>query len=115
MNIEALQTFVNNFTTTVAPVIQDINNLLIKVNYSDLEKTISEIEGSLQSLEEYISDCFDPILNTDAWSSRYQRAFNKHIEEVTLVYLRKIIADCRSYNTYLTKVISKYKKIDTYR
>lgn len=113
--IENMQTFINNMVTTSSQMVDAVNNFIVKVNYVELENTIKEIENLLSGLEDYSSTCFESVLSTDAWSSKYQQIFNKHIESETLVRLRKIINDCRTYNNYLTKVISKYKKIDTYR
>lgn len=91
-------------------------NKVVKVNYTELESIASNTLLTNESLEPYIDQLFSEIIgNTDAWESKFQKAFDKHVQSETVIYLKKVFSDLKKYSSYLDRTVENYKKIDVYR
>ena len=87
----------------------------VKINYIEIEKTVNEVNNSLDYLEKFINDTISTVCGkTDAWESKYQKAFDKHFQTETVRYIKTIIKNCRAYNNYLQKTVNGYKRIDRF-
>lgn len=106
---------INNINTLISTAMNAYSNFNFKIQYDDVESLVNDIKNKLDDLESYLSQCFVPILESDAWNSRYQQVFNNHIESETIRNIRNIINDCRQYVNYLEKTMAKYRRIDIYR
>ena len=91
-------------------------NKVVKVSYNELENIVSILKLLNEDLESYIDPQLNKIVNdTEAWDSKFQRAFDKHITEITSIQIKKILQDTNKYTNYLEKTIKNYQKIDEYR
>ena len=87
-----------------------------KVCISDIDNTVKKIEDLLVTLETEIYKTVQNLANdTEAWESKYQKVFDKHLTDETKKFILDVKKNCEKYNTYLKKTMQGYKKIDMYR
>lgn len=86
-----------------------------KIKYQDVSDACQDIATLIQRVQENIPLIQNLTGNTTAWSSKYQRAFDRHINGETIVYLKKVVNGLKGYNEKLSRYIKEYQQIDIYR
>ena len=88
----------------------------VKVCFDEIDASVKKIESLLSSLNDEITKTINDISgDTDAWSTKYQKIFDKHITTETKGFINKVIDNCEKYNKYIKKSMQGYRKIDIYR
>lgn len=83
------------------------------VKYDELESLLKELEKDLEVYNKNITKLKDMATNnSDIWESKYQRVFEKYINNDLYPYLKKIYSKCLQTNKYVLREESKYKKLD---
>lgn len=91
-------------------------NDTVKVEFNEIDTSIKKIEGLLESLATEIDSAVKNVTgDTNAWDTKYQKVFDKHLNSETAVFIKKVINNCGKYNSYLKKTMQGYRKIDVYR
>lgn len=88
----------------------------VKVCFDEIDTSIKKIEGLLDGLNNEITSTINNVAgDIDAWETKYQKIFDKHLDSETKKFIDGVIANCEKYNKYIKKSMQGYKKIDIYR
>lgn len=90
-------------------------NIVIGVKYDDVRDEVKIINAYLEELKDGLKNLTAIALESGAWESKYQRAYENHIKTVSISYIQNVIKCCEKYNTYLIKTVGKYQKLDVLR
>lgn len=86
------------------------------VKYDELEELTKKIEKSIEEYNKSITRFKDMATNnSDIWESKYQKTFEKYINNELYPYLKKIADKCERTNKFILQESAKYKKLDQVR
>ena len=74
----------------------------VRVCFDDIDNSIKKIESLMTGLNDEMSNLINNVSeDTDAWETKYQKIFDRHLSSETKTFIKSVIDNCEKYNKYV--------------